>query len=66
VFAQVGDQIVVGGRRMRQRDRVCRVLEIVDASGDPHYVVRWDDTGKLDVFSSGPDAAIVSREHRRH
>jgi hypothetical protein len=51
---------------MRQRDRVCRVLEIVDASGDPHYVVRWDDTGKLDVFSSGPDAAIVSREHRRH
>jgi hypothetical protein len=65
VFAQVGDEIVVGGRRMRQRDRVCRVLEIVDASGDPRYVVRWDDTGEVGMFSSGPDAAIVSREHRR-
>jgi hypothetical protein len=66
MFAQVGDQIVVSGCRTGRRDRACKVLDVVNASGDSRYVVRWDDTGKLDTFSAGPDATIVSSEHRRH
>ena len=63
--AGVGDRIVFSGRWSGQRDRACRVLEVLDASGDPRYVVRWDDTGKVDLFSAGPGGAVVNYHHER-
>ncbi len=57
--ANVGDRILVGGRRVGQPDRNCEVLEVRRSNGEPPYVVRWDDTGHEDLFVPGPDASVV-------
>jgi hypothetical protein len=57
--ANVGDRIVIGGRRVGQPDRNCEVLEVRHQNGEPPYVVRWADTEHEDLFFPGPDAAVV-------
>ena len=63
--AGVGDRIVISGRWSGRRDRTCKVLDVLDASGGPRYVVRWDDTGQLEFFSSGLGGAAVHYRHPR-
>jgi len=62
MHANVGDRILVGGRRVGQPDRNCEVLEVRHQNGEPPYVVRWADTGHEDLFVPGPDAAVVRGE----
>ncbi len=64
MHANVGDRILIGGRRVGQPDRNCEVLEVRHANGEPPYVVRWADTGHEDLFCPGPDAAVLSPERR--
>jgi hypothetical protein len=40
-------------------------LDVLDASGGPRYVVRWDDTGQVELFSSGLGGAAVHYRHAR-
>jgi hypothetical protein len=63
--AKVGDQIVIGGRRVGQPNRKCEVLETRHPNGEPPYVVRWGDTGNEDLFFPGPDASVVFSRDRQ-
>jgi len=60
--AEIGDRVVVAGCRAGERERTCRVFGIWDLSGEPPYLVRWDDCGDEEAFSPGPHACLVNVE----
>ena len=62
--AKIGDQIVIGGRRVGQPGRNCEGLEIRHPNGEPPYLVRWGDTGNEDLFFPGPDASPLLSTQR--
>ena len=62
--ANVGDRILIGGRKVGQPQRNCQVLEVRHPNGEPPYVVRWSDTGHEDLFFPGSDASVLSEERR--
>ena len=62
MHANVGDRILIGGRKVGQPQRNCEVLEVRRPTGEPPYVVRWADTGHEDLFFPGSDARVVSEE----
>jgi hypothetical protein len=64
VNAKVGDRIAVGGNRAGQPDRHCVVLEVRHESGEPPYLVRWDDNGHEDLYFPGSDAIVVTNEKK--
>ncbi len=41
--AQVGDELVVKGRHVRDPDRTGVIIEVRGKDGGPPYLVRWSD-----------------------
>ncbi len=62
MHANVGDRILVGGRKVGQSQRDCVVMEVRHANGEPPYVVKWSDTGHEDLFFPGSDASVLSEQ----
>ncbi|HKY16507.1 MAG TPA: DUF1918 domain-containing protein [Microthrixaceae bacterium] len=63
MHANVGDRIVIRGHRIRERVRVCEVLEVRGPDGGSPYVVRWSDDGHEGLFFPGPDADVEPPGH---
>lgn len=59
MFARVGDRILVRGHRVGQPDRRCLILEVQQESGEPPYVVQWDDSDHQDLYFPGSDATVI-------
>jgi hypothetical protein len=55
--AVVGDRLHVHGNAVGHPDRTGEIVEVRDASGQPPYMVRFDDGHTCLVFP-GPDAII--------
>ena len=64
MHAKVGDRIVVGGHRASQPDRRCIVLGVRHDSGEPLYLVRWEDSGHDGLCFPGTDATVVGHEKK--
>ena len=62
--AKVGDRIAIKGHHVGEHERECEVVALRHEGGEPPYLVRWEGTGREDLFFPGPDAAIVSDDHR--
>ncbi|MFI5804051.1 DUF1918 domain-containing protein [Streptomyces sp. NPDC051561] len=58
--AKVGDQLLMHGRIVGQRDRVAEIVEVLGANGGPPYRVRFED-GREAVMSPGPDTVVRAR-----
>jgi hypothetical protein len=56
--AKIGDEIVVDSPHTGGAPREGEIIDIRDAGGVVHYVVRWDD-GRETVFFPGSDAHVV-------
>jgi hypothetical protein len=63
--AEVGDRLVLAGCWADGHDRICGLMEIRDASGEPPYLVRWFDTGDEELFSPDPNATLMNLGHSR-
>lgn len=61
--ASVGDQIVIHRHAVGEPDRDGEIVEVRSPAGDPPFLVRWSDTGKLTFFYPGPDAEIRHLVH---
>ncbi|MGY1735052.1 DUF1918 domain-containing protein [Geodermatophilus sp. SYSU D00684] len=62
--AQVGDWLVVHGRRLDDGHRRGLVLAVPHADGSPPYLVRWLDDGRTGLVHPGPDATLQpGRQH---
>jgi Domain of unknown function (DUF1918) len=61
MHAVVGDRLHVHGNAVGHPDRIGEIVEVRAASGEPPYLVRFDDGHTCLVFP-GPDAVI---EHQR-
>jgi hypothetical protein len=59
--AAVGDRLLVHGNVVGQADRTGEIIEVRGSSGDPPYVVRFDD-GHTGLIFPGPDAVIEPHE----
>lgn len=57
---EVGDELVVRGPHVGDRDRQGMVIEIHGKNGAPPYLVRWED-GHESVFVPASDTHV---EHR--
>lgn len=57
MHAVVGDRLHVHGKVVGQADRLGQIIEVHGASGEPPYVVRFEDGHECLVFP-GPDAVI--------
>jgi hypothetical protein len=58
IHAEIGDRIVV---RPHVRGLPARSGEVVDArgrGGEPPFIVRWDDSGRLALYFPGRDAKV--------
>lgn len=58
IYAELGDQIVVGGPTVGAPGRDGEVVALHHEDGTPPYDVRWSDTGRTTVFFPGPDAHV--------
>jgi Domain of unknown function (DUF1918) len=61
MHAVVGDRLHVRGNVVGHPDRTGEILEVRESSGEPPYLVRFDDGHTCLVFP-GPDAVV---EHPR-
>ena len=61
MHAVVGDRLHVRGNAVGHPDRMGEIVEVREASGEPPYLVRFDDGHTCLVFP-GPDAVV---EHPR-
>ena len=57
MHAQVGDRLVVEGKKAEDHRREGEVLEVRGENGGPPYLVRWSD-GHEGLAFPGPDAHI--------
>ncbi|MFC6064148.1 pyridoxamine 5'-phosphate oxidase family protein [Streptomyces ochraceiscleroticus] len=56
--AHLGDELVVESLIIGSRRRDGVIVGLHHADGSPPYDVRWSDTGRVTLFSPGPDAHI--------
>lgn len=63
--AKVGDQLVVKGHQVGERERHGIVLEVVGEGGEPPFKIRWDDDGHESLLYPGPDV-IVEHAKAKH
>jgi hypothetical protein len=56
--AQVGDKLVIMGRRVGEHQRDAEILEVRGKDGGPPYLVRWSDDGHVSLVQPGPDALV--------
>ncbi len=62
MHARTGSRIVVESRVIDGHRRFGEVLEVLDAGGEEHYRVRWEDDGHESIFYPGPDAHVTVAE----
>ncbi len=62
--AEVGDTVVVGGRRLHGAGRSGEIVEVLGEPGRERYRVRWEG-GRESIFHPGPDAVLEPRRGRR-
>jgi len=62
MHANVGDHLVVEGRKVGNQRREGEVVEVRGADGEPPYVVRWSD-GHEGLTFPGADAHVVPAAH---
>jgi hypothetical protein len=56
--ADVGDVVVVHGRKVGDAERRGEVLEVRGQDGAPPYVVRWDTAGTQGLFFPSSDVSV--------
>jgi hypothetical protein len=61
MHAVVGDRLHVHANTVGQSDKTGEIVEVRDASGEPPYLVKFDD-GHTGLVFPGPDAVV---EHPR-
>ena len=62
--AVVGDRLHVHGNAVGQSDKTGEIVEVRDASGEPPYLVRFDD-GHTGLVFPGPDAIVEPKRKGR-
>ena len=65
MHANVGDRILIGGRRVGLPQRNCEVLEVRRANGEPPYVVRWPTPATRTSSSRAPTRRWSARSTAR-
>jgi hypothetical protein len=55
--AMVGDRLHVHGNTVGQKDRMGEIVEVRGPSGEPPYLVRFED-GHTGLVFPGPDAVV--------
>jgi Domain of unknown function (DUF1918) len=63
MHAQVGDRLMIHGRKVGERDRGGTVLEVRGGDGNPPYLVRFDD-GHEGLVYPGPDCVLSAGPER--
>jgi len=63
--AKVGDQIVVKGHTVGDRERHGEVLEVVGDQGEPPFRIRWSDDDHETLLYPGPDVVIEHKTAKR-
>ncbi len=58
MHAEIGNSIVVRGRRVGDRNRRGVIVDIRGEAGRPPYLVRWDDEQGEHLYFPGADALI--------
>jgi hypothetical protein len=61
MHAQVGDRVMIHGRKVGERDRAGTVLEVRGGDGNPPFLVRFDD-GHEGLVYPGPDWVVSAGE----
>ena len=56
--ARVADRLVIKRHRVGEPDRFAEVLEVRGVDGQPPYLVRWSDDGRVGLFLPGSDAFV--------
>jgi Domain of unknown function (DUF1918) len=64
MHAVVGDRLHVRGNVVGHPDRTGEILEVRESSGEPPYLVRFDDGHTCLVFP-GPDAVVEHPPRRK-
>jgi Domain of unknown function (DUF1918) len=64
MHAVVGDRLHVRGNVVGHPDRTGEILEVRESSGEPPYLVRFDDGHTCLVFP-GPDAVVEHPPQKR-
>lgn len=58
LHARPGDHLVIRSNKVGQPDREAEVLEVRGEGGQPPYVVRWSDDGRVGYLLPGSDAFV--------
>ncbi len=56
--AAVGDELVIRGHAVGQRERHATIVEVRGTDGGPPYMVRWHDDPQEHLFFPGSDADV--------
>lgn len=60
MHANVGDEIIVKGHHVGDKDRKALILEVHGKNGEPPYLVRWLD-GHESVFFPSSDTLLKAQ-----
>ena len=60
MVAKVGDRIVIESQKVGQPAREGDILEVLEATYGPHYLVRWDDGHESDIRPAAGSARTFS------
>jgi hypothetical protein len=58
MHARPGDHLVIRSNNVGRPDREAEVLEVRGAEGQPPFVVRWADDGRVGYVLPGSDAFV--------
>ena len=64
MLASVGDRLVIRGHHVGEADRDGEILQVRGGEGEPPYLVRWSDDGRVALVFPGPDAFVEHFVHR--
>ena len=57
VQAQVGERLVIHGKKVGSADVVAEILEVKGKDGEPPYLVKFAD-GHESILVPGPDCSV--------
>jgi hypothetical protein len=63
MLASKGDRLLVHGKSVGKPDREGEIVEVRGRSGEPPYIVHFDD-GHTGMVYPGPDAVVVPGPRR--
>ncbi len=64
MHAKPGDWLVVKGTLLNAPERFAKITEILSATGEPPFVVRWAHNDVEAVVVPGPDARVITSDER--